>query len=261
MTMSPADMKGLFDTLKRGASTWLLSDPPPGAPSRNVAALSVASPQIIRWSVGCVAIVGLTRDSLVKLRDAATRALGGRPDPRDEIAAALRIADGLTLDTQTIGEAVTDLVRLVREARDSRDEAMARRVDAEAEKQDVEVALRGCTERAERAEAERDAALRRAEEAEDRLHCDVSAAEMKVEDLETQLSSMVSARDLTIRDLRTQESHAAGCVQGRAERAEALLRKIKQEADASEDARDFILWVIEGCGGELAAIIGARAST
>ena len=42
-----------------------------------------------------------------------------------EIRAALKVANELTLETQTIGEAVTDLVRLVRKAREERDQAQA----------------------------------------------------------------------------------------------------------------------------------------
>ena len=44
----------------------------------------------------------------------------------------------------------------------------------------------------------------------------------------------------------------------RALRAEALLQKIREEACASEDARDFILSVIGN--QELAAIIGAKVA-
>ncbi len=76
--MKPSDVQHIVDALKRGASTWQLSEPPPGAPARNVAALSVGSPQAVRVAGphggggGTIVIIGMTREELRRLRDAAT---------------------------------------------------------------------------------------------------------------------------------------------------------------------------------------------
>jgi len=70
--MKPSDVQHIVDALKRGASTWQLSEPPLGAPARNVAALAVGSPTVIRVEGGAIGIIGMTRDELCRLRDAVT---------------------------------------------------------------------------------------------------------------------------------------------------------------------------------------------
>jgi hypothetical protein len=74
--VKPSDVQHIIDALKRGASTWQLTEPPPGAP-RNVAALSVGSPSVIGMSgvEGRIIIIGMTREELYRLRDAATEFL------------------------------------------------------------------------------------------------------------------------------------------------------------------------------------------
>lgn len=68
-------MPTIMSAGKRGASTWVLSDPPPGSPPRNVAALTVISSQTVTNNKSYMTVLGLTRESLQGIRDEADELL------------------------------------------------------------------------------------------------------------------------------------------------------------------------------------------